>query len=138
MSSCVLRYCWSLIIALAASVPPHVRLTNTLNLSPKSSVFFKDAARSTTSSRSTRSFLFCTRDGASLIRWPSQGAGTARNAELQGDRDAMRQAFQEMTAKTNKEIEAVLTKDQLKKFQDLLKQQAEMRQRMRQQRQRNN
>jgi protein CpxP len=59
-------------------------------------------------------------------------------AELQGDRDAMRQAFQEMTAKTNKEIEAVLTKDQLKKFQDLVKQQMEMRQRMMQQRQRNN
>jgi len=58
--------------------------------------------------------------------------------EMQGDRDAMRQFFQELTAKTNKQIEAVLTKEQLKKFQALVKQQMEMRQRMMQQRQRNN
>jgi protein CpxP len=54
--------------------------------------------------------------------------------ELQGDRDAMRQAMQAMTAKTDSLIGAVLTKDQLKKYQELQKQ---MRQRM-MQRQRNN
>jgi Spy/CpxP family protein refolding chaperone len=54
--------------------------------------------------------------------------------ELQGDRDAMRQAMQAMTAKTDSLIGAVLTKDQLKKYQELQKQ---MRQPM-MQRQRNN
>jgi len=54
--------------------------------------------------------------------------------ELQGDRDAMRQAMQAMTAKTDSLVGAVLTKDQLKKYQELQKQ---MRQRM-MQRQRNN
>lgn len=53
--------------------------------------------------------------------------------ELQGDRDAMRQAMQAMTAKTDSLIGAVLTKDQLKKYQELQKQ---MRQPM-MQRQRN-
>jgi Spy/CpxP family protein refolding chaperone len=55
--------------------------------------------------------------------------------ELQGDRDAMRQLMQEVMTKTNKQIEAVLTKEQLKKFQELVKQQMQMRGRMQQRRQ---
>jgi Spy/CpxP family protein refolding chaperone len=55
--------------------------------------------------------------------------------ELQGDRDAMRQLMQEVMTKTNKQIEALLTKDQLKKFQELVKQQMQMRGRMQQRRQ---
>lgn len=55
--------------------------------------------------------------------------------ELQGDRDAMRQAFQEMTAKTDKQIEALLSKEQLKKYEAIKKQREQMRSRMQQRRQ---
>lgn len=55
--------------------------------------------------------------------------------ELQGDRDAMRQAFQEMTAKTDKQIEALLSKEQLRKYEAIKKQREQMRSRMQQRRQ---
>jgi Spy/CpxP family protein refolding chaperone len=55
----------------------------------------------------------------------------AKFEELQGDRDAMREAMQAMTAKTDSLIAAVLTKDQLVKYQEFQKQ---MRERMMQRR----
>jgi protein CpxP len=58
----------------------------------------------------------------------------AKFEELQGDRDAMREAMQAMAAKTDSLISAVLTKDQLVKYQEFQKQ---MRERM-MQRRRNN
>jgi Spy/CpxP family protein refolding chaperone len=55
-----------------------------------------------------------------------------KRAELQGDMDAMRSAMMEIRDKTNKQITALLTKEQAKKFEDILKQQQQrMQQRMR-------
>jgi len=52
-----------------------------------------------------------------------------------GDREAMRSAMQEVMAKYDKQIEALLTKEQLKKYEELKKQRQQMRGRMQQQRQ---
>jgi Spy/CpxP family protein refolding chaperone len=51
---------------------------------------------------------------------------------FQGDREAARKAMQEVQAKQDKAIEALLTKDQLKKYEELKK---ERMQRMQQRRQ---
>jgi protein CpxP len=64
----------------------------------------------------------------------SQKEMTAKRDSLQGDMDGMRAAMQEIRAKVNKEVEALLTPEQLKKYQGILKEQQD---RM-QQRQRNN
>jgi len=52
-----------------------------------------------------------------------------------GDREAMRKAMQELNAKTDKQIEALLTKEQLKKYEEMKKRREQMRARMQQQRQ---
>lgn len=64
----------------------------------------------------------------------SQKEMSDKMGEFQGDRDAMRKFFQETQAKVDKEVKALLTKDQAKKYDDMVK--ARM-QRM-QQRQRGN
>lgn len=65
----------------------------------------------------------------------SQKTMMDKRAELQGgDMDAMRSAMMEIRDSTNKEITALLTKEQAKKYEEILK---EQQQRM-QQRQRNN
>lgn len=54
-----------------------------------------------------------------------------KRAELQGDMDAMRGAMMEIREKTNKEIAALLTKEQAKKFEEIVKQQQQRMQRPR-------
>lgn len=47
----------------------------------------------------------------------SQKKAMEMMGSFQGDREAARKAMQEMQAKTDKEIEALLTKEQLKKYE---------------------
>ncbi len=54
--------------------------------------------------------------------------------ELMGDREAMRKAMTEMTAKNDKEIERLLTKEQAKKFAEFKKEREQMIQRRMQRR----
>lgn len=54
---------------------------------------------------------------------------TAKREELQGDMDGMRAAMTEIRAKQNKEIVALLTEEQAKKYEEILKTQMQGRQR---------
>lgn len=54
---------------------------------------------------------------------------TAKREELQGDREGMRAAMLEIREKQNKEILALLTEDQAKKYEEILKTQMQGRQR---------
>lgn len=61
----------------------------------------------------------------------SQKEISDKRAELQGDMEAMRSAMMEIREKTNKEIAALLTKEQVKKFEEIVKQQQQRMQRPR-------
>ena len=52
-----------------------------------------------------------------------------KRTELQGDMDAMRTAFTEIREKQNKEVTALLTEEQAKKYEEILKTQMQGRQR---------
>ncbi len=61
----------------------------------------------------------------------SQNNMREKMPNLMGDREAMRKAMQEVTVKTDKEIEKILTKEQLKKYSEWKKErEKQMRQRM--------
>ena len=59
----------------------------------------------------------------------SQKLMTAKREELQGDMDAMRSAMAEIREKTNKEIIALLTEEQVKKYEEIQKAQQQRMQR---------
>jgi len=61
----------------------------------------------------------------------SQKLMTDKRNELQGDMDAMRSAMMEIREKVNKDIMALLTKEQAKKFEEILKAQPQRMQRPR-------
>ena len=62
----------------------------------------------------------------------SQKEMQAKMGDLQGDRDAMRQFFQKSQAKNDSLIKALLTEDQVKKYEEIQKERMQrMQQRMR-------
>jgi hypothetical protein len=61
----------------------------------------------------------------------SQKLMTDKRTELQGDMDAMRSAMLEIREKVNKDIMALLTKEQAKKFEEIQKAQQQRMQRPR-------
>jgi hypothetical protein len=61
----------------------------------------------------------------------SQKLMADKRNELQGDMDAMRSAMMEIREKVNKDIMALLTKEQAKKFEEILKAQPQRMQRPR-------
>jgi protein CpxP len=65
----------------------------------------------------------------------SQKKAMEMMGSFQGDREAARKAMQEMQAKTDKDIEALLTKEQAKKYEELKKERAQRMQQMQQRRQ---
>lgn len=65
----------------------------------------------------------------------SQKKAMEMMGSFQGDREAARKAMQEMQAKTDKEIEALLTKEQVKKYEELKKERMQRMQQMQQRRQ---
>ena len=65
----------------------------------------------------------------------SQKKAMEMMGSFQGDREAARKAMQEMQAKTDKDIEALLTKEQAKKYEKLKKERAQRMQQMQQRRQ---
>lgn len=57
----------------------------------------------------------------------AQKAREEKMGELMGDRDAMRTFMTEQTAKTDKSIEAILTKEQIQKYEELKKERRQRR-----------